>query len=153
MRPKLPVIEQIAPSVPLELTLTGGRVLSFRLSFDYNALALVEEKTGYNLHRGAIFNNVTASNLSVLLWASLQNANPEYEGDLGLKAVRSYLTLSNRNAVENAIQEAYMASLPDDERERIKEVAKKAAEALLRGIKENQPDSGEVPLEQAPANS
>ena len=126
---------RITPTVPLVLHVEdsdrGSFDVSFRLAFDLNAMALVEEKTGLNMLTGEAFKEPNASRTSILLWAAVQENNPEYAGDGGLYAIRSFLTLSNAQEVLTAINEAFIAALPREQ------VA--AMKAAAEGVADPQP--------------
>lgn len=113
---KIPVRKFVGKGVPFILaveTAEGSANLSFRLLFDFNALALVEELTGYSLMTGAIFSHLNVTISSILFWAAIQAHNPEYSGPVGLEAVRSMLNLKNSSDAQAAVQEAFIQSLPD----------------------------------------
>lgn len=147
-----PVIrKRLAPSVPLTLTVgdeAGNKeVLSLRLSFDFNALALVEERTGISLLSGKIFSLLNATNLSLLLWASMLQNHSEYAGEEGLEAIRSYMTLENAKTVEAAVSEAFILCLPPEQREAIRVAAEEAARKVAAG----EPPVSADPLAPTPA--
>lgn len=137
---KEPVVirKRLAPSVPLTLEVgdeAGNKeVLSLRLSFDFNALALVEEFTGISLLSGKIFNQLNATNLSLLLWASMLQNHPEYTGIKGLEAIRTYMTLDNAKVVEAAVSEAFILCLPPEQREAIRKATEEAAAEAARKL-------------------
>lgn len=135
-----------APSYPFVLSVEtdgGIETVGVRLCFDFNALVLIEERTGYGMLTGAIWKNLSAGNLSVLLWAALLSNHPEYNGEAGLVTVRSMLSLRNSEAATEALQDAYMKSLPDDQQARIK-AAIEEAKAKAAGL--NPPAGSDVPL-------
>ncbi len=115
---------RITPSVPFSTSVEnadGGKFeLNLRLSFNFNAMALVEEKTGMSMLTGEVFQHPSAKNTTVLLWAALLENHPEYEGDEGLDAVGTYLNLTNAKDALAAIQAAFVASLPKSTAEQIK---------------------------------
>lgn len=132
---KVSVRKFIGKGVPFALTVQteeGETQLSFRLLFDFNALALVEETTGYSLLTGAIFKHLNASISSVLFWAAVQAHSPEYAGPDGLEAIRSMLNLRNYDLAQQAVQEAFIQSLPEAQAALIREALK--------------PKEGDVPL-------
>lgn len=146
--------KRIAPSYPFVLHVeTDGGIeqVGVRLSFDFNALVLIEDRTGFGMLSGAIWKSLSANNLSVLLWAALQANHQEYAGDAGLVAVRSMLSLRNSESVTEALQDAYMKSLPDDQQERIK-AAIEAAKVKAQAASEGAPGS-DVPLVKTPATA
>jgi len=120
--------------------------LAFRLTFNFNAMALVEEHTGLSMFDGSVFKKPSATTLSVMLWAGIQENHSEYEGIEGLKAIRSYLSLENVKVAQNAINEAFLASLPEAQAAAIRKAAEEAAKNAEEGVEE-------APLAQAPQTS
>lgn len=102
--------------------------VNFRLSYDFNAMALVEEKTGLSMMSGTIFANATARKTQVLLWAGIVANNPDYAGDEGLEVIGTYLSLDNAAKALDAIMEAFFMSLPKQRAEELKKL-KDAKEA------------------------
>jgi hypothetical protein len=136
------VIQSLTPSVPLELRINdanGEHVLNFRLLFNFDAYALVEASANINmLMPGLVFKLLGdpagpgATLLSVLLWAAIVNSNQdsEYAGESGLQAVRSYLNYDNSARVAEALQEAFLFTLPEEQQKALREgIAKAKAEA------------------------
>lgn len=142
------VRKRITPSVPFALQVQGEaglEMIGLRLNFDFNALCLVEEKTGFSLLSGTIFNHLSAVNVSVLLWAAVQANHVEYRGEEGLEDVRAMLTLRNADAVVEAVQECFIKNLPDDQQVRIRKAIEEAAKK--RAAKEaGTPEEGVSPL-------
>lgn len=143
-----PVSRGVTPAFPLKLVveLDGGgtKELSLRLNYDFNASVLVEERTGYNGLNGAIFQNLTAAHLSILLWAMVQANHPEFRNDAGLFYLRSLLTFRNSAEVSEAVQENWIRNLADDQAEKIRA---KIAEAKAKA------EAGEPPLAPKPTES
>jgi hypothetical protein len=112
---------RITPFVPFSTMIEnadGGKFeVNFKLSFDFNALALVEEKTGLNALSGEVFSKPSARNTVVLFWAAIQENHPEYAGEEGLHAVGSLLGLGNAKDALSAVNAAFVASLPKDKQE------------------------------------
>lgn len=129
-----PLRRRIAPTVPLTLTLEveGGEkwTRNFRLSFDFNATCRIEQMTGQSVLNGEVFRNPNATTLSIMLWATVCATHPEYDYDpktdedeetcAGLVAIRSYMDSSNVRAITVALSDAFLASLPEADRTRIK---------------------------------
>lgn len=137
------LVARLQKGVPflLDVDHEGGKeTLSFRLVFDFNALALVEEKTGYSLLTGTIFVKPNVRKAVVLFWAAIQQHNPEYAGDEGLEVIGTLLSLKNVGKATDAVYEAYIQALPDD-KAAIVRAALKGEE--LPGPKEN-PSSQEA---------
>lgn len=79
------------------------------LLLDFNALALIEEKTGKNTLDGATWSNMTASTMRVFLWACLLHEDPS----LTLEQVGKMLTPASIPAVTEAIQKVMAVSMPE----------------------------------------
>jgi hypothetical protein len=99
---------------PLELT--------FQLAFDFNAMAAVEDVTGLNMLRGEIWTALTGSTLGALFWASLLAHQPEYGEPGGLGVARSYIEPGNVLAIGAAVEDAFMLSLPEEDRAALRAV-------------------------------
>lgn len=134
------MIDWASPSFPYTVVLldrTGAKhEVSFRLTFDFRALALVEAHTGLSLltQAGAMFQEMSVTNLTIMFWAAIQASHPEYAGKAGLEAVRSYFTLGNVEGMCDAVQEAFLVSLPPEQEAAIR--ASLLAEKTKSGIKE-----------------
>lgn len=143
---------RLAPSYPftLEVEGTAGKeLLSFRLCYDFNALALIEEKTGWSLLTGAIFNHLNAGFTLTMFWAGVLAYHPEYSTDAGRQVLGSMITHRNAAVVSDAVSDAFIKSLPDDQQERIRvaaENARKDAQAKAAG-------KGEEPIAPSPLSS
>lgn len=111
---------RITPSVPFTLHWEDAdnskQSISFRLSYDLNALTLVEEQLGKSMFTevGEVLDNPSAKNASVLLWAAVQENHPEYAGEEGLHAIRSMLTVGSSKEAAVACSDAYLSQLPSD---------------------------------------
>ena len=148
-----PIKRRIAPSVPLKLDLLddGGAklTLNFRLSFDFNALARVEEKTGVTELGFAIWAKLSPRVLGAMLWAGILAHHPEYltvddngkETEEGLEIVRSYIDPGNIDLVHDAIWDAYMATLPSDQAQKLKDWRKRREEELRNKAKAKSPNA------------
>jgi hypothetical protein len=127
-----PIRRRITPSIPFTMRVENADKSSFeldlRLSFDFNALALVEQKTGINMLTMEVFDSPSVTTMSALLWAAIQENHPEYEGDEGLSTVRSWLTLANTAEVFKALTDAFLATLPKEKADAVRENMKKAEE-------------------------
>lgn len=141
---KSQIRQRVTPWVPfiLEWTDAGGaqQSQSFKLSYDLNAFTLIEQELGVSMftEAGEVFDNVSAKNASVLLWAAVQENQPEYEGVAGLRAIRTLLTISSARAAIIACSEAYITQLPD------------AKQAILRANIEARKNGEAPPLVQSP---
>jgi hypothetical protein len=125
-----PLRRRIAPSVPLSLKIIddGGDTftVNLHLRFDFNVLARIEEKTGLTMLSGKdMWSNLTASVLSVMLWAAAIPSSPEYDGDEGLEILRSYLDKDAADQASTALMEAYLLFLPKNEADILREHKKK----------------------------
>jgi len=157
--------KRIAPSHPLKLELVDDNgstfTRNFRLSFDFNALARIQERTGIRMLGLEIFGELSAKVLSVMFWASVLANHPDYltvddegeETDEGLEVIRSYMDMSNADAINDACWDAFLLTLPKDRADKLREMKKEAerlaAEKAARRAKgEKVPDD---PVPNAPA--
>jgi hypothetical protein len=124
---------RIVPSVPLTLELTddSGSTFSrsFRLSYDFNAFALINERTGLSVLGGNIWTKLDERVLGVMLWAAVLANHEEYASEEGLGVIRSYMDSGNADLIMEKVFDAYCVSLPADKRD----LLQKAKERLLRG--------------------
>jgi hypothetical protein len=111
---------RVAPSVALELELAQADEpplrLTFRLAFDFNAIAAAEEVTGRNMLKGDIWTDLTGATVGVLFWASLLAHQPEFAEPGGLEVARSYLDMGNILDVGHAVEDAFLLSRPESDR-------------------------------------
>jgi hypothetical protein len=130
---KTPLRKRIAPSAPLKLTLTDDTNATFsrnfRLCFDFNAITLIEETTGFGLLTGEIWKHLTAKVVSVMFWAAVLAVHEEYEGAEGLAVIRSYMDAGNVDTITDALIDAFLISLPKEKQERLRALK----EAALKG--------------------
>jgi hypothetical protein len=130
---RTPLRRRVAPGVSLTLKYSDGDV-SFRLAYNNNALASIEERTevfvpqedgtmvksNLNLLANpyALWEKLGKNRLGVIFWAALLQDRPELDSDIGLLTVRSYLDRpENELKVFNAAWEAFMLYLPKDQAE------------------------------------
>jgi hypothetical protein len=122
---------RIAPSVPLTLELAddSGEKFSrsFLLAFDFNAMTLVLEQTGYSMLTGEIWNHVNEKTLSIMLHAAVLLRHPEYGTAEGLEVIRSYMDTNNTEAITNALNDAFLLQLPPERRKNVQAAQKRAA--------------------------
>jgi len=123
---------RIAPSVPLTLELTDDNgekfTRSFHLSFDFNAMTLVQEQTRLSMLNGEIWNNLNEKTLSIMFYAAVLARHPEYAVEDGLEVIRSYMDTTNTDAITNALNDAFLLQLPPERREKIERAQKAAKE-------------------------
>ncbi|MGE5553294.1 MAG: hypothetical protein ACM3XZ_05145 [Betaproteobacteria bacterium] len=91
-----------APTAPIMLDRERHLLINF------NTLALIEEKTGKNTLRSETWQNISASDLRVFLWACLLHEDPE----LTLEQVGAMLTMDKVAEITAALQAAASASFP-----------------------------------------
>jgi hypothetical protein len=107
-----PGFSPVLPKVPLTL---GEH--DFNLVFNFNALALLEEKTGMNAFRVVDFQNINATTIRAMLWTALITEQP----DITMEDVGNLLTFENMSVVYSALLQAWTGSRPepkkDDEEE------------------------------------
>ena len=116
--------ERVSPSVRFVLDVqdeSGKFSLPLLLSYDFDSLGLIEEHTGKSMLTAAteVFDNPSCKNVSVLLWAAVQENHPEYRGERGLKAVRKNLTLMTAKKAKDACEKAFLKQLPDEQVEKL----------------------------------
>lgn len=135
--------QRIAPFVPFTLTYEeeggGTREISFKISFDLNAMALVEETTGLSMitDLGKVFEEPTISNVTAMFWAGIQKYNSDYAGVEGLKAIRSLLDYSNVRPIFRKCIEAFILQLPKEKREQYQKALD--SEASASGVQNENP--------------
>lgn len=118
---------RITPSVPFTLHVEDANgdkfSISFRLSYDFKALTLVEELTGKSMltEVADVFNeNPTVKNVSILLWAAVRENHPEWADEDGFDAIRANLTLATAKEALAACTEAFVKQLPAEQVARMK---------------------------------
>jgi hypothetical protein len=157
---------RIAPSVPLTLQLKddGGASFTreFRLSFDFNVCATIEEKTGVNVLDASDFLPKLTSPkvISTAFWAALLPHHADYDSDEGLIVIRSYMGEDNLKQISDALWEAYLLYCPEKKREALKKLAEQGAKEQenptpLTPTNEPNPSPGSSsgPLPQATSDS
>lgn len=142
---------RIAPSVPLKLELlddSGDTLIrNFRLSLDFNAACYFQDKTGFSLIDGATWNDTRPVTIATMLYAAIMALQPEYvtvdeagePTDEGMEVLRSYMDAGNCMDIQNALFEAFVATLKPARQAEIRlareeaerEAAEKAAKAKL----------------------
>lgn len=142
------VLRRVARCVPVTLEFDGSKH-TFQLSFDFNTLARIEEKTKIRMMNiFSVWIDMSASVLGVMFWAAAAGNHPEFDSDQGLVAMRSYLDVANVDAVADALWGAYMLFLPKEKRERMQAARAEALEKVEAG--ENPPTPA-TPTEATPA--
>lgn len=126
---------RIAPSVPLAISFedeNGKFSQIYRVSFDLNVLAEIEEKTGLKSLTDDIWKNLDANLLRAMLWAALLPKHPEFDTqdrngptNDGLETVGSWLDAENGERAIDSLGEAYLLYLPKKEADRIRENRRK----------------------------
>jgi hypothetical protein len=145
---------RIAPSVPLTLELLddGGATFKreFRLAFDFNVCATIEEKTGVNVLDAIDFLKrlISPKTISVYFWAALLPHHPEYDEPEGLRVVRSYMDESNLEKISEAVVDAYLQYCPEKKRNALREIIEKGK----KGENPTQPPKPAEPEAAATAN-
>ena len=82
---------------------------TFKMVFDFVAVAEVEEKTGRNLLSQEGWEYLSGRDISLVFWATLQ----AYHQELTLTAVRRLMNSKNIELVTNKIKEAWTLSKPE----------------------------------------
>ena len=113
-----PIRRRVAPSYPFKLEIEddqGKLVLNFRLSFDFNAYARIEEQTGIKMLGLIVWTQLSAKVVRAMFWAAVIANHPEFEDEKeGLHAIGEYLRLSNVDGVVDALWEAYLLNFSRD---------------------------------------
>lgn len=119
------VRRRFTPGVPVTLEVVnedGSReALSYRLAYNFNAFAAIEERTGLNMLKGELFKNLNAGNLKVAFWAALLIHQPDYVTDEGFDAVGELLTMENMPTIVKAVRDAFANCLPKEQRDKMNE--------------------------------
>ena len=100
---------KIDPTLPRVTLILGG--VERRPVYDHNAIVQAEAATGINLLT-AIVDDITATKLRGLLWASLLKSDP----DLTIEEVGSMIHPGNIGTIHSALLSSWFGSLsdPDD---------------------------------------
>ncbi len=139
---------RISPSVPFTLTFkdeTGDVSQSYRLAYNFVSMSLIEERLSTPGHpvsmltdAGEVFDMFTVKATAVVLWAALQEYQPEYEGQDGLEVVAQNLTVATAMGARNACFEAYISQLPEDQQEKVRK-AREAGPTTEAPLVQSQP--------------
>jgi len=121
-----PIKRRVAPSYPFTLEIEddkGKLVLNFRLSFDFNAFARIEEQTKIPMLGLQIWTKLSATTIRAMLWAAVIANHPEFEDEkVGLEAIGEYLRLANVDRVVDALWEAYLLGFTRDKAAALREL-------------------------------
>ena|SRR5690242_11632775 len=90
--------------VPLKL---GGT--TYRLCFDFDAIAKAEEMTGMQLLFGVDWSRITIVRARAMLVACMLKAHP----DITPEKLTKYMTHKNMPKIQNALIDAWVNSTPD----------------------------------------
>jgi len=133
MKLKEALKRRIVPSVLLALDLTdddGSQMQrTLRLSFDYNAYALIQDRTGLDATGQDVWRDLNAATVSIMLWAAVLACQPEYDDEEGLGVIRSYMDRGNQDLIMEKLFEAHIAALP----ERVRSALMEAKQRLKEG--------------------
>jgi hypothetical protein len=144
---------RIVPSVPLALKLEDDSGASFtrdfRLSFDFNAFALINERTGYSVVDGSVWKHLDERVVGVMLWAAVLAHSPEYGDEEGLAVIRSYIDAGNAELVTESLFDAYAAGLPAEKKAALLEAKNK----LVHGQDPTQAPGNVMPAPLPPPGS
>ena len=89
--------------VPLKL---GDK--EYKLCFDFDSIAIAEERTGMSLLAGVNFTNLGVRRIRAMLYASALKANPE----VTLKEFTPHIKLTNIAKIQVALADAWVESMP-----------------------------------------
>jgi hypothetical protein len=95
------------PYEGVKITLDRERTLRY----DFNAMCLIEERTGINLLNEDLGRHLSAKVLRIALWAMLLHEDPS----LTLEQVGTMLHPGSMDAVNAAIPQAVLFALPEGE--------------------------------------
>lgn len=110
--------------VKLELEDADGTKFTrnFRVSFDFNVLARIEEHTKLKMLGMGVWGQLSASVVSVMFWAAIIPNEPDYDSELGLEVIRSYIGLDNVDVITEALWDAYLLNLPKAKAEELRKI-------------------------------
>lgn len=133
---KQPIERRIYPSHPVTLELEEGKTATFNLTFNFDAIIRVEQKTGLKLLEKSILSEMLSLTvLSAAFWGSACENHPEYETDEGLRALRSLLNdQDNLEKVSVALWESYLLCLPKKRREALIKAKEEADRREREGL-------------------
>ena len=119
MQKKQPIERKIYPSYPVTVDLEDDKQETFNLTFNFDAIIRVEQKTGLKLlDKSILAEMMSLTVLSAAFWGAVCENHPEYESDEGLRTLRSILNdPDNLAKVSEAIWESYILCLPKKLRE------------------------------------
>ncbi len=131
----------LGPSVSFTLKAQApdGKVqdFPFQLCLNFNALSLVEKKTGIPLtNPGEIFKVLNVTNIMTLFWAAIQAYHSDedrFVGEDGLEFVGSLLNFKNSAGAVDAVWEAFLLAVPDETAAKLRAAVAEAAQAKARG--------------------
>jgi hypothetical protein len=142
---------RIAPSVPLRLNVlddSGDELQrTFNLSLDFNAACYVQEHIGKSLLDGPTWEDTSPITISTMFYAAILAKHPEYDtrdektGEPtteGIEIIRSLMDAGNAKQIQNALFDAFVATLPPDRQAAIK-AAREKAEAEAQASSPNAP--------------
>lgn len=91
----------------VSLTLIDGT--KFKLAFDFDSVARVEDETGLSLMVGINWTQLTMRQLRALFYSSALLAQP----DITLDGITKYIHIRNQKLICEAIAEAWLKSIPE----------------------------------------
>lgn len=150
---------RIAPSFPLKLELlddSGDTLIrNFRLSLDFNAACDIQARIGSSLLDGATWEDTRPITIATMLYAAILAHHPEYEttdGDgnptnEGIEVLRSYMDAGNCKDIQNALFEAFVATLKPERQAEIRLAREEAAReaAAEKAAKAKLPNEAAAP--------
>lgn len=81
----------------------------FKLAFDFDAVARVEDETGLSLMVGITWTQLTMRQLRALLYASALLAQPKVK----LEELTKHIHIRNQKLICEAIADAWLKSIPE----------------------------------------
>jgi hypothetical protein len=122
-------IKLLVETVPLVLEVDGGNFkLELKLAWSFRAQMLIETRlreygvrVNFVQHAQEFWVNIDSVCLAVALWAtSVQAHGDEFSSEAGFERLVSYITPDNFTPAVVALKEAYLQSLSEATRERIR---------------------------------
>jgi len=98
-------VRPTAKVIPIELDKVRN------LLIDFNALSLIEEKTGLNTLSESMWSSLNATNMKIFLWACLVHE----DDDLKLDDVGRMIHIGNVKYINDKLTDAYKLISPEDD--------------------------------------
>lgn len=114
-------LSKVAPGVTIVL---GGK--PHTMIFNFLALRLIEKETGKSCFGSDMFNNPTATDLLILVWAGLEGARAKEQPKWEIDDIARQLDLSDMQAIGEALRAGFaQVKVPSDS---LKKTSEESAE-------------------------